>query len=176
MSQACLQELMKKVSSSTLQLTPHPVRINVIRVIDLIVITIIYTVSEDLFEPTSNSLNFGGSYSTFKVCYETTFNFDVDNICQHFNCSAIQLESTLTKVNETARVYINRVNAVVVIEPPERCNCTNEPPTLSHSNGNNAITIAATIPSILIVVAIVVILLVFIVLCYRKDKKINLNE
>ncbi|CAI8045541.1 hypothetical protein GBAR_LOCUS25188, partial [Geodia barretti] len=83
-----------------------------------------------LFQQTSNSLHFVVSYRlnpSLKACYMTTFDFDVDDICERFKCSEIQLESTLTKVDETARVYLSRPTAVLVIELPERCRCLPTP-------------------------------------------------
>ena len=127
----------------------------------------------DLFQPTSNILHFVSN--SYKKCYETTFDFDVDNVCERFNCSAIQLESTMTKVDETARVYINGSTASVVIALPERCICTNEPTVSTLSVLNDSIVLATTISS-LVVAIIIVAVVVCIVLWYRKGKKISLDQ
>ena len=124
----------------------------------------------DLFQPTSNILHFVSN--SYKKCYETTFDFDVDNVCERFNCSAIQLESTMTKVDETARVYINGSTASVVIALPERCICTNEPPV---STLNDSIVLETTISSLVVAIVIAAVV-VFIVLWYRKGKKIRLDQ
>ena len=127
----------------------------------------------DLFQPTSNILHFVSN--SYKKCYETTFDFDVDNVCERFNCSAIQLESTMTKVDETARVYINGSTASVVIALPERCICTNEPTVSTLSVFNDSIVLATTISS-LVVAIIIMAVVVFIVLWYRRGKKISLDQ
>ena len=131
------------------------------------------TDSLGFFQQTSNSLHFVVSYRlnpSLKACYMTTFDFDVDDICERFKCSAIQLESTLTKVDETARVYLSRPTAVLVIELPERCRCLPTP-----SNDSRVTTLQATISSLAVVICIAV-ALVFIMLCYRKRRKTHLDQ
>ncbi|CAI8006271.1 hypothetical protein GBAR_LOCUS4624, partial [Geodia barretti] len=127
----------------------------------------------DLFQPTSNILHFVSN--SYKKCYETTFDFDVDNVCERFNCSAILLESTMTKVDDTAHVYINGSTASVVIALPERCMCTNEPTVSTLSVSNDSILLATTISS-LVVAIIIMAVIVLIVLWYRKGKKISLDQ
>ena len=123
------------------------------------------TDSVDLFQQTTNSLTFDGTSHT--QCYEVTFNFDVENVCEHFDCRGIQLESTLTTADESARVHINTSTAVVVIKLPENCTCTNEPPTLSNSDDNNVTAIISSLVAVIVILAVVV----FGMLCYRQSKK-----
>ena len=118
---------------------------------------------------TSNGLNFVGT-TLKKTCYETNFTFGVDNVCAGFNCRSLEFESTLTKVDETARVYITRATTLIVIELPERCKCRNG--TLSPPNDGSVTTAATTIP----VLVIVIVVLVLVILCYRKGKKIYLDK
>ncbi|CAI7996746.1 hypothetical protein GBAR_LOCUS1946, partial [Geodia barretti] len=124
--------------------------------------------SVDLFQQTTDSLTFDGTSHT--QCYEVTFNFDVENICEHFDCRGIQLESTLTTADESARVHINTSTAVVIIKLPENCTCTNEPHTLSNSNDNNFKTVTAIISSLVVVIVILAVVVLG-MLCYRKSKK-----
>ena len=167
MSLADLWESMK-CSPSILPPTPHPVRF-VFSFHDCSDVRYVVTTdSVDLFQQTTDSLTFDGTSLT--QCYEVTFNFDVENICEHFDCRGIQLESTLTTADESARVHINTSTAVVIIELPENCTCTNEPHTLSNSNDNNFKTVTAIISSLVVVIVILAVVVLG-MLCYRKSKK-----
>ena len=159
-SPACFQELMK-ISPSISQ--PTSTLVIFVFICCFLQLAIWPTDSMDLFQQSSNSLHF--SNASFKMCYDISFNFDMDDICEHFaNCSTIKLESSLTKVEETARAYIEKGTASLVIVLPERCRCNT--PTLN----NSRITKTVTISSIVVVLSIVAVV-VFILLFYRKGKR-----
>ena len=121
-----------------------------------------------LFQQTSKALYFVNTTSI--KCYNATFNFDVHNICEYFNCKTIQFQSILTVVDETSRVHLNRPTASVVIELPEKCKCAIATPTThSVSNDRNDIREAIIVPSLVIAIA-VVIMVMFMILCRRKIK------
>ena len=64
----------------------------------------------NLFQQTTNILHFSSPYrnshESLRLCYNTKFNFEVDDICDIFNCSALQLKSNLIKDDENTRVAI----------------------------------------------------------------------
>ena len=125
-----------------------------------------------LFQQTSKALYFVNTTSI--KCYNATFNFDVDNLCEYFNCKTIQFQSILTVVDETSRVHLNRPTASVVIELPEKCECTIVATRTTHSvsNDRNDIRVAIIVPSLVIAIA-VVIMVVFMILHRRKIKKLR---
>ena len=111
------------------------------------------------------------SNSNATECYTISVDFDATDICEYFLCNTEEIVSML-KVDETVRrVQFNRSMTLVIIEPPMICECIDPPPTpFSSSDG---IIIAATIPSLVLVIAVVSIAVVIIV--YRKwTKKQNL--
>ena len=74
----------------------------------------------------------------------------------------------MLNVDETVgHVQLNRSMTSVIIEPPLICECIDPPPTPLSSSDD--ITIAATIPSLVLVIAVVGIAVVIIV--YRKWTK-----
>ena len=114
-----------------------------------------------------------------RECYNVSFDYNAENLCNHFNCSTIELVSSLAKGDEDARVHVNRSSVSVFVEPPDKCGCTTDStPSSSSPTDNSAIILAATIPSLVIGIALFAVAVV-IILYYtkiRKLKEVNLDE
>ena len=115
-------------------------------------------------------------------CYNVSVDFDANNICGYFNFCEIKIVSTL-KVDENARVDLNRSMASVIIKPPlSKCDECNQPPTSndttspsSPSTSNDGVITAAIIPSLLVVIAIVGIV-VIIIFYWNKTEKLRQTQ
>ena len=115
-------------------------------------------------------------------CYNVSVYFDANDICEYFNCSEIKIVSTL-KVDENARVNINRSMASIIVKPPlTKCDECNRPPTAndttspsSSSTSNDGVITAAIIPSLLVVIAIVGIAVV-IIFYWNKTEKLRKTQ
>jgi hypothetical protein len=127
------------------------------------------TANSNLIEQSTYSLDFvvNESNSNATECYTISVDFDATDICEYFLCNTEEIVSMLNVDETVGHVQLNRSMTSVIIEPPLICECIDPPPTPLSSSDD--ITIAATIPSLVLVIAVVGIAVVIIV--YRKWTK-----
>jgi hypothetical protein len=130
-------------------------------------LTQLVKLSDDSLDFSVNSTN-----PSQTECFNISVDFGVDDICEYFNCSEMQLQLNFVVLEQMARVHVSRPSPTVTINLPSRCemlcSLSDATSTTPQTNDNAGTIIAAIVFSIVLLITIAAIVVVSLLYCRRN--------